>query len=609
MALQQFSTELHLLVAHHLSTTESVKLRRRDLRAMALTSQAWRRPAAELLWREIDSFEPILQCLPDEIWAQEGDQFHANGKLDWNSRVPSRRICREDLARFDDVYKNLVKSLTITAWPRRMTLEHLTTAVMHSRDPLHDLNPRQFRDILFPDLRFFSFSCVNSGEASDYLRYLPHLVGRALQGLEFFYPGSATVPLTEVTLSEAFAEITTSCPSLKLLSLSTHLDLAHRPLSRLVREFATKDWRHRLRKLELASLTNTDIECLSTLPNLHVLRLSNLGPLNYIYECDLNADWEWCVLRPRDSAFPGLKELHVETIHPQDDSPNIMALLQYLSPENSALNSLYLQSDPSCSSLAAWSRVIAAIAAHCNTNSLTSLAFGNNLAGEIRYSYDDRPIQWKRLDLTPLFKFCNMRDFCHHVADAQPVRGGDLRKMASAWPELGRLQLPRWADPRVDSDRMDCNNLLYLVNTLLHLSSLTVSVDMDEIPFGMDEAHIKPILAPLESIEFVNSEVSSLVVFMEFYVSFFQPLPELIQTMGFEEIDLWEEAVKIVREIREGDLDIRNAILDAVYWETGEGRRVDEASFEPVYGREGEEPNPLEGRHDDRREEEEEEDQ
>ena len=448
---------------------------------------------------------------------------------------------------------------------------------MHSRGPLKDLNARQFRDILFPNLHFLSFSCVNSGEASDYLRYLPHLVGKSLQGLDFFYPGSATVPLTEATLSESFDEITSSCPSLKRLSLSTHLDLAHRPLSRLLREFATTKWSDCLQKLELTSLTNRDLEYLSTFPNLRILRLSDLGPLNCVYECNPDAVWQWCVLRPRECGFPGLVELCVTTTHPQDDSPNIMALLQYLSPEHTTLTKLCLQSDPSCSSVVAWSRVVAAIAAHCNPDSLTTLAFGDNLDGEIKYSYDDRPVQ--HLDLAPLFKFRGVADFVHHVADAQPIRGGELRKLATAWTKLRRLQLPRWADPRVDSDRMDCNDLLYLVNTLAHLSSLAVSVDMDEMPFVTNNSKIKPLLAPLESIEFVNSEVRSLVLFLDFYVSFFKPVPELIHTMGFEDIDLWQEAVKIVGDIRLRGLDIGNAMLDANFWETGDDTRLDEACF------------------------------
>jgi hypothetical protein len=44
---------------------------KRDLLSVALTSRAFCEPALDGLWREITSFDPIIACLPDDLWIRE----------------------------------------------------------------------------------------------------------------------------------------------------------------------------------------------------------------------------------------------------------------------------------------------------------------------------------------------------------------------------------------------------------------------------------------------------------------------------------------------------------------------------------------------------------
>lgn len=38
---------------------------------MALTSRMFLEPALDGLWFAIDSFEPIIDCLPEDLWQEE----------------------------------------------------------------------------------------------------------------------------------------------------------------------------------------------------------------------------------------------------------------------------------------------------------------------------------------------------------------------------------------------------------------------------------------------------------------------------------------------------------------------------------------------------------
>jgi hypothetical protein len=43
----------------------------RDLLSVALTSRTFCEPALDVLWRAITSFDPIIACLPDDLWIRE----------------------------------------------------------------------------------------------------------------------------------------------------------------------------------------------------------------------------------------------------------------------------------------------------------------------------------------------------------------------------------------------------------------------------------------------------------------------------------------------------------------------------------------------------------
>ncbi|KAJ3520360.1 hypothetical protein NMY22_g12792 [Coprinellus aureogranulatus] len=559
-------TELVLEVAQNLSNIESEQSRQTSLQAMALTSKACFMPVMEILWKHITGLEPILRCLPDDIWYCEEDH-EARGTLVPNSLVQmlSRRILYEDAARVLEIYCPLIRGLRIEEWPRSVTIDNLVNSRLHHRDPLQDQTSLK-NDILCPQLQLLHFNCGSGVEASERIRFLPHFTSPTLQELEFHFPDSRAVNITATAFSEAFMHIVADCPALERVSLKINVDLSSRRLSGIIREVVTRHWKSCLGMLEIRNLTNTDLEYLSTLPNLHTLVITDLGLLKCWYKYEPNAPQ--APRRSKDSAFPGLKTLRISTTHLQGNFSNLMAVLQYLSPDNTALDTLFIQSDPACSSLNGWKGVIAMIATHCNKDSLTSLSLGDNLLGRIKHKYPAR--SQGHLDLSPLFSFPNIASFLHHVGAAQPIRGEELRRMAAAWVNLHSLSLPRFRDSLADADRMDCDDLIYLSQTLPHLTRLSVSTaDLGKKSYGTYTGRSKPrpmgVVAPLECVEFVNTVMTCSVTFLDFYTTAFVPLPQLMHSMVTEPpeyLGYWVEVMSFTDKIRSGELGIEDMMMD-----------------------------------------------
>jgi hypothetical protein len=47
----------------------------RDIVALALTCKTFRDPALRTLWAKLPSFDPLVRCLPNDIWKEEVNEF------------------------------------------------------------------------------------------------------------------------------------------------------------------------------------------------------------------------------------------------------------------------------------------------------------------------------------------------------------------------------------------------------------------------------------------------------------------------------------------------------------------------------------------------------
>jgi hypothetical protein len=60
-----------------------------DLAALAATCELFRDLALELLWASLDSFAPLIRCLPDDIWSEDSlQQVTESNSLTSSPAVP-----------------------------------------------------------------------------------------------------------------------------------------------------------------------------------------------------------------------------------------------------------------------------------------------------------------------------------------------------------------------------------------------------------------------------------------------------------------------------------------------------------------------------------------
>ncbi|KAG1846077.1 hypothetical protein DFJ58DRAFT_664029 [Suillus subalutaceus] len=48
---------------------------RKTLLALALTCKSFTEPALDLLWRHLGRLEPLIRCLPQSLWKQNGNRL------------------------------------------------------------------------------------------------------------------------------------------------------------------------------------------------------------------------------------------------------------------------------------------------------------------------------------------------------------------------------------------------------------------------------------------------------------------------------------------------------------------------------------------------------
>ncbi|KIJ63133.1 hypothetical protein HYDPIDRAFT_41394 [Hydnomerulius pinastri MD-312] len=80
-------SEIQKMICYHLAPgDDQSEAHRRILYALARTSRAWAEPALDQLWARLNSIEPLLKCLPKDLWKSDLDGwFFARhfGPKDW----------------------------------------------------------------------------------------------------------------------------------------------------------------------------------------------------------------------------------------------------------------------------------------------------------------------------------------------------------------------------------------------------------------------------------------------------------------------------------------------------------------------------------------------
>jgi hypothetical protein len=407
-----FITEILYLIFEEIWS--GAEQRHKTLATMARCCRAFEAPALDVLWRAQDSLEPLLACLPADIW-QDRDGVRclvrSNG-VDSVGRQKcspsqSRAINPDDTIRFDH-YAKRINMLTVP-------LSEYTA------DTIETLSRT---GSLFPNLHNLDARIV---EAVFYTS-LNHLLVPSLKTLKIFLRSE-----TEYT-SPMFSNLPLKCPAVMHVSLrigSTGLPLHSEDIC------CWKDLRSlRARLSDSRALTH-----LSTMHSLSVLDIHL--PIH---------------LEPEQFTFRTLKKLVIETY----PASCVDFLCSLRAP---SLVALTINVDDG---FQPWKRVFEVIGQRLCDSPLTELSIFQS------GGFEAPPMSMNHF--RPLYAFANMTAFTSHVSPQFLLEDDGIREMASAWPSLHTLRLPSGLGPRRAPFRVSLAGLAFLAQMCQNLTRLELGV-------------------------------------------------------------------------------------------------------------------------------------
>ncbi|EPQ55489.1 hypothetical protein GLOTRDRAFT_93124 [Gloeophyllum trabeum ATCC 11539] len=408
----------------------------RNLRSLSLTCKTIHGVAVDELWKTLDSFVPLLKCLPDDAW-----------HVDPESGLIS--VCRPllptDWARFQ-YYAPRVRSLFV--------------GTDISAETLHDMCTygRQYYEDLLPNLRKLSVSFSNV----PFLACLQPLLNPDLRSLEFNDCGCKSLP----TLSGLGDLLSLATPELNnlVLEMPSVKRMKTRYLYRRGALFSSPSPLQQLKTFAWdLPLTPADVIHLAMLPQLVDICLDL--PANILDVQTLGATWSGC------SAFPALRLLDVRG----QTFSHCTMFLRFLGKHSLRAVILHAYNTSGDQEPIEIAEALKTLRENsCDPCLLESLAVRGQHHSPLRDALDYvLPFNTIR----NLFVFRNMEYLLLDIPTTVDGDNDDLDELAQAWPRLFELQLGDYPD--ANDTRFTLRGLTSLARYCPSLSSLTIAINAD----------------------------------------------------------------------------------------------------------------------------------
>ncbi|KAH7913116.1 hypothetical protein BJ138DRAFT_1146842 [Hygrophoropsis aurantiaca] len=388
---------------------------------LAYTCQAFKEPAVDALYSQLNGFGPLIKCLPRDLWVVTlGDTFKTITLVrpmnpnDW--KIFRSYACR---------VRKLVHSSVVTT---EVVSEGILDAL---------LNPPVPTDILFPKLKSLDW-CDSRIETTKFFRLLSgapvaHISVAALK------PNSYTPDCSPCL----------QLPCIQSLVLTTSSTAV---ASYLVCQAQT------LRGLYCYSLTEDAMLHIASLPSLRTLEMVDVkkDSLKLMHQKG-----------PDASIFQNLRSIAIQSDYPPDCLSFIQACQQkQLMP----LTNFYMGTNKHLEdeSSAILIYPLEALSSICMGSTLLSITIK-----EVSYGNAHSP---SNLDiLSHLFVFCNLVDLYLDVRNSFNLDDDDIKIMARAWPHLRNIRLR--CDLR-NEKQISLNGVHSLLEYCPNLRTLDIAIDV-----------------------------------------------------------------------------------------------------------------------------------
>ncbi|KAH7928597.1 hypothetical protein BV22DRAFT_1082616 [Leucogyrophana mollusca] len=381
-------TELQLKIFTLVLDGCSDRTGKATLAVLARTSRLFYSCATEVLWATLDSFRPLVQCLPKDLWRIEQEKL-----------VLQRHLSAHDWAIFYR-YAWRVRALNGSSrvFPRKDSVRFLNSEVYRAFS-----FPPAFNSLL-PRLTSLQWVCV-SKEAFPFIRSL--LTDR-LTSLTLHLP---TVDLS-VSEKSILASFGTLCPNLKCFSISGCADQTHQVISDCI--------------LDLGYLEKLSCGRLSEGALVHLARLRS--PTDVSFELPPEAISPTALHFLRYPAFNNIQFLKIVS----STLASLMPLTQTMLFAPKKVEFMVTKGAPSD----ALRDFFGGLSRCCCQGTLEEIG--------IRYRATpsaSRDSQFTIETLRPLFLFRNLRALSLQAPYTMNLNNEAMKEMARSWPLLHSLEL------------------------------------------------------------------------------------------------------------------------------------------------------------------------
>ncbi|KAF6747854.1 hypothetical protein DFP72DRAFT_972165 [Ephemerocybe angulata] len=480
-------------------------LDRKSAYALALTNSAFLHPGLKKVWQTIDTFEPLLRCLPADVLSET--KLRA-----FFTRMPTvamslrRPLVAEDLAR----YRSHARYI------REFKIDMYRCKRLPAADLLHGLElvTEKQHGALAPNLRSFK-AFPRIPLKTDLLQSLSPFtylfMGTRIEQLEVRL--SAELPL-DAALIQSTSQ---SVPNLKALNFSADSDL---PLT--TKYLSSSTWDN---LQSFCARTCSSISILASLPQLRTLRLTEVQNTDIqIQSTLLDQD----TLEVRNRGFPSLREMEVHA----RSFTIILEFIRHL-PTSNTIRTLTFGTFLSPASPPEIQDILSSIRARVNPLTLESLQIADNELDEVHQQAfwapgpDIEPPEPEDLgydepiDALPhTHDFTNLEVLVLRFNERIRVTSGDLAAIPGRWPRLTRFEISE-TGPKPQHPLVDHTDLMALVEHCPSLRVLGVPFDTTRIsgeerspqgPFLLSRLYVigSPICSPSCVAEFLQGNFPEL---------------------------------------------------------------------------------------------------
>ncbi|KAG1752886.1 hypothetical protein EDB19DRAFT_1670362 [Suillus lakei] len=368
--------------------TISSYTQRRSLPALASTCHAFKHPALNALWRDLQSVKPLVRCLPSHLFG---------GLRGVELREPL------DDGMWDTLFKYTSRVHSITV-PQSDVLEPLCLVMLSCPSAPASL---------FPNLRKLTWHAYGTRPAAEFLRmaFVPSLVEL---DIDISSPSSA--------FFSALSSLGKSCPHLQNMTVNVQNDFRTEDLMAEMSPFVTRPI-SQLHRLQILSVCGIRVQGME-----HFVELRALQSLSL----DLTTSSAWDT--KSHLLFPGFHDLTLLNLSTGavEQASNFLSSLQVVSSKEIKVDFIDGPYESIGSKSTAISQFFAVVQERCDNDKLEFVSLDGVYSEQAHI---------RRSVFAPLYACHNLtRLLITNVCDIS-MSDKELCQLATAWPKLQVLQI------------------------------------------------------------------------------------------------------------------------------------------------------------------------